>query len=86
MNYVFKLGGGLFSGSYLKRLRMRLVIGAWCLTSLLLVTAYSSVLSSFIVAPHYHTLVDTVEQLAKNEKATPLVFKDYHPDILISVI
>ncbi len=77
---------GLFSGYYSKRLKMRLVIGAWCLNSLLLITAYSSVLSSFIVAPHYHTLVDTLEQLAKNEKVTPLVFKGYQPDILISVI
>lgn len=86
LNNNLKLGGGLFTGSYTKGLKMRLVIGAWCLASLLLATAYSSVLASFIMAPHYHTLVDTVEQLANNEKVIPLVLKGYSSDISITVM
>ena len=68
-----------------KCLKLRLVMGAWCLVSFCLITAYSSVVVSFVMAPHYRPLVETVKQLAENEDINPLVLKNYGVDITISV-
>ena len=67
------------------RLKTRLVMGAWCLVGLCLTTAYSSVLVSFIIAPHYRPLVDSLEDLAQREDVNPLVVKDLAADVTISV-
>ncbi len=68
-----------------KCLKLRLVMGAWCLVSVCLITAYSSVIVSFVMAPHYRPLVDTVKQLAENEDINPLVVKNMGVDIFILV-
>ncbi len=55
------------------------------LTFSLSTTAYSSVLVSFIIAPHYRPLVDTLEDLAQRENVNPLVVQDLAADVTISV-
>ena len=68
-----------------KKLKMRLILGAWCLLSLCMTTAYSSVLVSFVMAPHYKPLVDTVDDLAHKVDVNPLVMTGLGTDIMISV-
>ena len=55
------------------------------MVSLWMTTAYSSVLVSFIMAPHYQPLVDTLEDLALNNDVNPLVIKNKAADVTISV-
>lgn len=69
-----------------KQLKMRLILGAWCLLSLWMTTAYSSVLVSFVMAPHYKPLIDTVDDLAHKGDINPLVMTGLGTNITISVI
>ena len=64
---------------------MRLVGGAWCITTLVLVTAYSSVLTSFITAPYAQPLVEKVEDVAERTKVKLVTVKGLGFDIIISV-
>ena len=60
--------------------------GAWCLVSLVLVLAYSSTLTSFIMAPHYKPLVNSIQELAeKLEYIEPIVLKGLGMDVTLSV-
>lgn len=63
------------------------MIGAWCLVSLVLVLAYSSTLTSFIMAPNYKPLVNSIQQLAeKLESVEPIVLKGSGMDVTLSVL
>lgn len=64
---------------------MRLVGGAWCLTAFVLVSAYSSVLISFITAPDFHSLLYSVDELAKRDDIGLVVLKDYATDVILKV-
>ena len=68
-----------------KSLKMRLVGGAWCLVAFVLVTAYSSVLTSFITAPHSLPLVETAEDVAQKPNVNPVTMKSYGADNIITV-
>ena len=48
-----------------RRLAIRIVAGAWCLTCFVLVTAYSSVLISYIVAPNLKPIIDSFDDIPK---------------------
>ena len=65
---------------------MRLISGAWCLSALVLTTAYCSVLTSFIMAPQYKPLVDSVEELADNDKVDLVIQKGLAVDVMIMVV
>lgn len=48
-----------------KKLAIRLVAGAWCLACFVLVTAYSSVLISFIVSPNLKSIINSIHDIPK---------------------
>ena len=64
---------------------MRLIGGAWCLVALILVTAYCSILTSFLTAPHLLPLVETVEDVAEKAHVNPATIKAWAVDVMISV-
>ena len=70
-----------------KKLNLRLVIGAcWCFVAFVLLTAYNSVLTSFVSAPHVQPLVETAEDVAQKSHVNPVTIKNKGVDIMITVI
>ncbi len=69
-----------------KRFKIRVVVGTWFLVGLCLTTAYSSVLVSFVMAPQYRPLADSLEDLAQRDDVDPLVVKDMAADVTIPVL
>ena len=45
------------------KLAIRIVAGTWCLVCFVLITAYSSVLVSYIVAPNLKPIIDAIEDM-----------------------
>ena len=64
---------------------MQLAMGTWCLMCFVLVTSYSSVLTSFIMAPRYQPLISSINQLAKSKVANPVVINGLGADVVITV-
>ena len=48
-----------------KKLAIRLAAGAWCLASFVIITAYSSVLISFIVSPNLKPIIESIRDIPK---------------------
>ncbi len=83
-NHVLIQGGRSTAGN---QLISRFVSGAWCLACLVIITSFSSILTSFIMAPNYIPLVNSIEELAeKLEFAQPVVLKNFGMDVTISVM
>ena len=69
------------------KLALRLVGGAWCLLGFVLVTAYQSVLISFILTPVMEQpLVNSLVDAANKKDVIFLVDKDLALDLAITVI
>ena len=66
-------GGDSITSSTKSKIKIRLVLGAWCLVCFVLVTAYSSVLTSFIMAPDYTILISSLRELIENKEPNPVV-------------
>ena len=49
-----------------KKLAIRLAAGTWCLACFVVVTAYSSVLISFIVSPNLKPIINSIYDIPKN--------------------
>ena len=48
-----------------KKLAIRLAAGAWCLGAFVIVTAYSSVLISFIISPNLKPIIESIRDIPK---------------------
>ena len=68
-----------------KRLAIRLIAGAWCLTCFVLVTSYNSVLISFVTSPNAVPLITSMNDLINMSKVHLIVEKGMGHDIVISV-
>ena len=69
-----------------QRLIIRFLTGAWCLTCFVIVTAYSSVLVSFLTAPDsYKPLIESVNELPSKPEIKITVNKGYFMDVLSRV-
>jgi hypothetical protein len=70
-----------------RHLVIRFLTGAWCLSCFVLVTAYSSVLVSFLTAPdHIYTpLVNSVNELRYKAEIRVTLNKGLLPNILFKV-
>ena len=64
-----------------RKLAVRFLAGAWCLTCFVLVTAYSSVLISFVTSPNYKPLVNSIYDLPKDTRIKMTVNKGLYPDV-----
>ena len=70
-----------------RRLAIRIVAGAWCLTCFVLVTAYSSVLISFLTAPeNYKPMVNSINDLALRPNIHLTLNKGLTPDLVYQVL
>ena len=69
-----------------KSLVVRLLAGAWCLACFVLITAFSSVLISFLTTiGDYKPLVNSVNDLPSKPDVRLTVNKDWGPDTLFQV-
>ena len=69
-----------------KKLMIRLIIGAWCLLAFVLVTAYQSVLISYIVTPVMQSpLANSIAELANKKDANLVVEKGLTTDLALTV-
>jgi hypothetical protein len=76
-------GGSLIAS---RRLAIRLVAGSWCILAFVLVTAYQSLLISFILAPGIEPpIVDSFADLANKTNVRLLVEKGRSLDSLLTV-
>ena len=75
---------GAFSTSSTKW-KLRVAVGAWVLTVFVLVTAYSSVLISFILTPQFNPLIKTVKELAERNDLNPVMLKGNGAEVYIMV-
>ena len=69
-----------------RRLALRLIAGSWCILAFVLVTAYQSVLISYIVTPVMQSpLANSIAELANNKDAQVVVEKGFVADTSITV-
>ena len=69
-----------------RRLALRVVAGAWCLLGFVLVTAYQSVLISYILTPVMQPpLVDSLADLANKSDVRMFVIKGMDGDVFFTV-
>ena len=54
---------------------MRLVVAGWCLMAIVLVNCYTSSLVSYLMAPRFLPLINTVQDLADSRDLKIAVFK-----------
>ena len=71
-----------------RQLVIRFVTGAWGLSCFVLITAYSSVLVSFLTAQDntYNPLVNSVNDLLNNTDVRVVVNKGLFADVLFKVL
>lgn len=69
-----------------QKLAIRILAGAWCISCFILITAYSSVLISFVTSPYYKPLINSIYDFPKNAEIKITVDKGKYPDILFTVI
>ncbi|XP_046453781.1 ionotropic receptor 93a-like [Daphnia pulex] len=67
-----------------QRLTIRVLAGTWCVACFVLVTAYSSVLISFVTSPNYKPLIRSVHDIPKNPQIKITVNQGWLPDRLFS--
>lgn len=65
--------------------KLRLAVGAWLLSAFVLITAYSSVLFSFILAPHFNLLIENVQELAERSDVNAIFVKGNSAERIVMV-
>lgn len=74
-------------GNINRQLTIRFLTGAWCLTCFVLVTAYSSVLVSFMTAPDsYKPIINSVNDLPAKPNVHITVNKNLIADTIFQVL
>ena len=69
-----------------RKLVIRFLTGAWCLSCFVLVTAYSSVLISFLTAPEvYKPLINSMNDLPNKSYVRVTVNKGLFADVALGV-
>lgn len=66
--------------------KLRIALSAWLLAAFVLVTAYSSVLISSILAPNFKQLIGNAKELSVRDDVYPVVIKGNGPDIYFNVL
>lgn len=71
---MIKYGWLLGDYTYYKaRLSLRLSVGIWLLTMIILVNAYTGTLTAFLTVPKLKPTVDTFEELANSQEKTLII-------------
>ncbi len=77
------------SGGYVscKITTIRLVIGSWCLLTLVLLNVYNGVLISYVTTTHREpTLINSIDDVASDSNIRIIVNKGLGPDLVLSVM
>jgi len=61
---IFSNRTTLAGSRILPTLPIRLVASVWCLVSVVLVNAYTCILTSYLMSPRFHAMVDSIEDIA----------------------
>jgi len=87
MGYFICSGGAANSAiGNTRKLFIRFLTGAWCLTCFVLITAFSSVLVSFLTAPEpYKPIINSVNDLPIKRDVQVTVRKGFFADIIFRV-
>jgi hypothetical protein len=81
---IYYLTGGYIS---CKITPIRLVIGSWCLLTLVLLNVYNGVLISYVTATHREpALINSMNDVASDSKIRVIVNRGQGPDIVFSVM
>ncbi len=67
-------------------LSMKMIIGIWCLTAIVLVNSYTSSLVSHLMAPRFVPIINTAQELADSRelKISALEFSSVDSTIFVS--
>ena len=78
---------GIGNKNQRKSLVIRVMTGAWCLSCFVLITAYCSVLVSFLTEPEKlnKPIIDSIDDLIKRPEIRVTVKKGWGPDFLFQV-
>jgi len=68
-----------------KKLAIRLAAGTWCLACFVIVTAYSSVLISFIISPNLKPIINSIQDIPKVSGLRVVAVKGSSVDRIMSV-
>ena len=80
---ITRLTGGYIS---CKITSIRLVIGFWCLLTLVMLNVYNGVLISYVTATHREpALINSIDDVASHSNIRIIVNKGQGPDIVLSV-
>lgn len=67
------------------RLPIRLLASAWCLTAAVLVAAYSSLLTTYLLTPNDAPLINSIYDITKNPDYKLILQEGRSFDIFLSV-
>jgi hypothetical protein len=82
-DYLCWLAGGYKAS---KKTAIRLVIGAWCLLTLVLLNVYNSTLISYITTTqNAQVLANSIEEVAADPNINLVITKNLGVDIVLSV-
>lgn len=82
------IGGEIGNLNERRSLVVRLITGVWCLACFVLITAYCSVLISFLTAPDkpLGPLINSIDDLPNRSEIKVNVMKGWGPDFVFRVI
>lgn len=60
----------------IKTLSTRLLVAAWCLVAIVIVNSYTTTLASYLMAPRYKPLVNSIEDIADSSRPMLMVLKE----------
>ena len=69
-----------------KKLAIRLAAGTWCLACFVIVTAYSSVLISFIISPNLKPIIESIRDIPNVPGLRVVAIKGASVERVLSVI
>lgn len=84
--YILYCLAGTHSSRILPSLPVRIVVAGWCLVAVVLVNAYSCVLTSYLMTPQFHPMIDSVEDIVAIPRPIFMVQRYTSFESLIMVI
>ena len=67
-------------------LATRLIVAAWCLVAVVFVNSYTSILTSYLMAPKFVPAITTVKSLAESRDVMVTVLKHTSVESILFVI
>lgn len=70
------------------RLPIRILATVWCLMSFVLVNAYSSTLTAYLMTPRYHPIINSIEDIPSMPRPVFMVsrFTSYETILMVNIV